>query len=108
MAGPIITPTFIDMPALKEVNSDKLVTAHTKPVEDMGNFANELKVALDKISAVQNSANSQAERFEKMETGVSLNEVMVAQQKSTVALQFGIQVRNKLVSAYKEIMNMTV
>jgi len=39
---------------------------------------------------------------------VSLNDVMVDLQKSSVSMQMGIQVRNKLVSAYTDIMNMQV
>ena len=39
---------------------------------------------------------------------VSLEETMVAMQKSQIGFQATMQVRNKLVSAYSEIMNMTV
>jgi len=39
---------------------------------------------------------------------VSLNDVMVDLQKSSVSMQMGIQVRNKLVSAYQDVMNMQV
>lgn len=40
--------------------------------------------------------------------GISLNDVMVDLQKSAVSLQLGVQVRNKLVAAYQDIMNMPV
>ncbi|MBQ4797464.1 flagellar hook-basal body complex protein FliE, partial [Pectobacterium versatile] len=40
--------------------------------------------------------------------GVALNDVMVDNQKASIALQMGVQVRNKLVSAYQEVMNMTI
>lgn len=39
---------------------------------------------------------------------VSLNDVMVDMQKANIGFQFGLQVRNKLVSAYNEIMQMSV
>jgi flagellar hook-basal body complex protein FliE len=39
---------------------------------------------------------------------VSLNDVMVDMQKANVGFQFGLQVRNKLVSAYNDIMNISV
>ncbi len=39
---------------------------------------------------------------------IGLNDVMVSLQKSTLALNLGIQVRNKMVSAYQEIMGMSV
>jgi flagellar hook-basal body complex protein FliE len=72
------------------------------------NFINELKTALDNISQLQMQANHSAKAFEMGEPNVTLNEVMVNMQKSSVSLQFGIQVRNKLVAAYQEIMNMNV
>lgn len=72
------------------------------------NFLTELKTALDTISQTQIQANNQAKAFEMGEPNVSLNEVMVNLQKSSVSLQFGIQVRNKLVAAYQDIMNMNV
>ena len=40
--------------------------------------------------------------------GVALNDVMTDLQKSSVSLQMGIQVRNKLVTAYQEMMSMQV
>ena len=39
---------------------------------------------------------------------MSLNDVMVDMQKANVGLQFGLQVRNKLVSAYNDIMQIAV
>ncbi|PWC22159.1 flagellar hook-basal body complex protein FliE [Brenneria roseae subsp. roseae] len=73
-----------------------------------GGFAAELKSALDKISTQQQTARTQAQDFELGKPGIALNDVMVDLQKSSLSLQMGIQVRNKLVSAYQEIMNMTV
>lgn len=71
-------------------------------------FLTELKTALDTISQTQIQAHNQAKAFEMGDPNTSLNEVMVNMQKSSVSLQFGIQVRNKLVAAYQEIMNMNV
>lgn len=72
------------------------------------NFVTELKNALDIISQNQIQAQNQAKALTIGEPNVSLNEVMVNLQKSSVSLQFGIQVRNKLVAAYQEIMNMNL
>lgn len=71
-------------------------------------FANELQSALGKISATQQSARQQGQDFALDVPGSSLNDVMVDLQKSAVSLQLGVQVRNKLVAAYQEIMNMQV
>ncbi len=77
-------------------------------ISNQSGFATELKMALDSISQTQIQAQNQAKAFELGEPNIALNEVMVNMQKSTVSLQFGIQVRNKLVVAYQEIMNMNV
>lgn len=77
-------------------------------ISNQSGFATELKMALDSISQTQIQAQNQAKAFELGEPNIALNEVMVNMQKSTVSLQFGIQVRNKLVAAYQEIMNMNV
>ena len=69
-------------------------------------FAGQLHAALDRISDTQNAARVQAEKFTLGEPGVALNDVMTDVQKSSISLQMGIQVRNKLVSAYQDIMNM--
>ncbi|MCX8583702.1 flagellar hook-basal body complex protein FliE [Gilliamella sp. B3486] len=86
----------------------KLDFSSNQQVSKEQNFVAELKMALDKISQTQIEASKQAKAFEMGEPNVSLNEVMVNMQKSSVSLQFGVQVRNKLVAAYQEIMNMNV
>ncbi|MRS16248.1 flagellar hook-basal body complex protein FliE [Enterobacteriaceae bacterium RIT691] len=71
-------------------------------------FAGQLSSALDRISETQNSAKAQAEKFVLGEPGVALNDVMTDLQKSSVSLQMGIQVRNKMMAAYQEMMSMQV
>lgn len=71
-------------------------------------FASELKAALGKISETQNNAKLESEKLEMGVPGVSLNDVMVDLQKSSISLQLGVQVRNKLVAAYQDVMNMSV
>jgi flagellar hook-basal body complex protein FliE len=73
-----------------------------------GSFADALKSSIDKISDNQNKALGEAHAFEVGAPNVSLNDVMVDMQKANVGLQFGLQVRNKLVSAYNDIMQISV
>ncbi|MGC8083980.1 flagellar hook-basal body complex protein FliE, partial [Escherichia coli] len=54
------------------------------------------------------AARTQAEKFTLGEPGVALNDVMTDMQKASVSMQMGIQVRNKLVAAYQEVMSMQV
>jgi len=71
-----------------------------------GGFAAELRRSLDSISTAQTKAYGQAEDFEMGKPGVALNDVMVDLQKANVAFQTGLQVRNRLVAAYQEVMNL--
>ncbi|MDE1181211.1 flagellar hook-basal body complex protein FliE [Paraburkholderia sp.] len=73
-----------------------------------GGFASALKASIDKISGDQQHAVGEAQAFEVGSSNVSLNDVMVDMQKANVGFQFGLQVRNKLVSAYNDIMQISV
>jgi flagellar hook-basal body complex protein FliE len=73
-----------------------------------GGFASALKASLDKISGDQQKADGATKAFELGSPNVSLNDVMIDGQKANLGFQFGLQVRNKLVSAYNDIMQMSV
>jgi flagellar hook-basal body complex protein FliE len=82
------------------------MSAAAGPEAASGGFAGELKKSLDRISDTQQNAYSQAEAFELGKPGVALNDVMVDMQKANIGFQMGLQVRNRVVAAYQEIMNM--
>ena len=71
-------------------------------------FAQLLKNSIDQVNETQATAKNLAAAFEAGDANVNLSEVMVAIQKASVSFQAMTQVRNNLVSAYKEIMNMQV
>jgi len=71
-----------------------------------GSFADALKQSLDRISDGQQQASSQAQAFELGAPGVALNDVMIDMQKASIGFQMGLQVRNKVVQAYQEIMSL--
>lgn len=71
-------------------------------------FAGQLHAALDRISDTQTAARVQAEKFTLGEPGIALNDVMTDMQKASVSMQMGIQVRNKLMAAYQDVMSMQV
>ncbi|KXU91019.1 flagellar hook-basal body protein FliE [Caballeronia megalochromosomata] len=80
----------------------------TSGAASVGSFSDALKSSIDKISDNQTKALGEAHAFEIGAPNVSLNDVMVDMQKANVGLQFGLQVRNKLVSAYNDIMQISV
>ncbi len=71
-----------------------------------GEFAELLKASINGVNDVQASAAAMAEAFERGDPSVSLPEVMIALQKASLSFQAMTEVRNRLVSAYQEIMNM--
>ena len=64
--------------------------------------------AIDNVNEQQMHSSSLAKRFEKGDPQVDLPEVMIAAQKASVSFEAMKEVRNKLVEAYKDIMNMPV
>ncbi len=69
-------------------------------------FSTVLKQSIDSVNATQTKAAAAAQSFERGEPGVDLPEVMIELQKARVSFQAMTEVRNRLVSAYKDIMNM--
>jgi len=79
-------------------------TGNTSKVD----FSNALKASLDQVNQVQKNAEQLGKNFAMGDDSVSLSDVMIANQKANISFQATIQVRNKLVSAYHDIMNMQV
>jgi len=71
-------------------------------------FSDALKAQLDNVSKAQNTADDMGKRFASGDDSVSLSDTMIAMQKASITFQATVQVRNKLVSAYHDIMNMQV
>jgi flagellar hook-basal body complex protein FliE len=71
-------------------------------------FGAALKDALDGVNGLQRNAETMGQRFTLGDDSVNLSDVMIATQKASIAFQATAQVRNKLVSAYHDIMNMQV
>jgi len=73
-----------------------------------GGFADALRDSLARINDLQNRSGEMSRAFQAGEPGAALHEVMIAGQKASIAFELGVQVRNRLVNAYKDIMNMQV
>lgn len=103
------------------INADTLLTqmramaaqaqgksTETGSAAGQSDFSEILKQSVNKVNESQMDAKKLADAFQAGDPGVQVSEVMVALQKSNVSFQAMLQVRNKLVSAYQEIMNMQV
>lgn len=73
-----------------------------------GDFSTLLKASIESVNQAQGSAADMAEAFELGDETVHLPEVMIALQKASLSFQAMTEVRDRLVSAYQEIMNMPI
>lgn len=71
-------------------------------------FAKALDSALQNVSRLQQDSTSLQRQYQLGADAVSLEDTMVAMQKAQVGFQAAVTVRNRLVSAYTDIMNMQV
>ncbi|WP_110112835.1 flagellar hook-basal body complex protein FliE [Bacillus sp. CGMCC 1.16541] len=70
-------------------------------------FSTFLKDSINKLNESQNSSDIATEKLVRGEQ-VDLHEVMIASQKASIQLQTTIEIRNKAVEAYQEIMRMPI
>lgn len=83
--------------------------AETGKVQESGaDFASLLKQSVNQVNDLQQTARTISTSFSAGDPNVDVTEVMVALQKAGVAFQAMAEVRNRLVSAYQEIMSMQV
>ena len=71
-------------------------------------FGQTLSNALDKVNQTQANASQLQQAFELGDPRADLARVMVAMQQSQVAFRATVEVRNRLVQAYQDVMNMPI
>jgi len=113
-------PAMIDASRIEAMIS-QLKAAATRPASGTGadavageqpaakvDFASALKATLDQVNGAQQQSEELGKRFVAGDDSVNLSDVMISVQKANISFQATVQVRNKLVSAYNDIMNMQV
>ena len=94
------------MQALEALAKGQAVQPEVK-LEQEPSFSDMMKQAVDKVNETQMQASSLRKSFELGEN-VDLAQVMIAAQKSRISFEALTQVRNKLLTAYQDVMNMSV
>jgi flagellar hook-basal body complex protein FliE len=80
-----------------------------QPTESAGaDFSELLKQSIDHVNSAQKEASALRSAFERGEGDLDLAQVMIAAQKSSLSFEAMVQVRNKLVEAYQDVMNMPI
>jgi len=98
---------------MKAAQAQASQQANVNPVEqgqnnDRVSFSGIMGNAVNQVNETQKASGELKTAFEMGDPNVSLADVMIASQKASVAFQATVQVRNKLVSAYEEVMRMSV
>lgn len=91
----------------------RAISGELKPDQQVGevagtSFGDVLKEAVEKVNEQQDTASELITGFENGTGDVSLAEVMVSMQKASLSFQAMTEVRNKLIDAYHEVMNMPI
>lgn len=89
----------------KGLNSE-LNTKSVNPASS--DFSAMLKQAIENVNGLQQNTSDLRNGFEMGDKDVSLSDVMIASNKSSLAFDATVQIRNKMVEAYKEVMSMPV
>ncbi|KPF87536.1 flagellar hook-basal body complex protein FliE [Novosphingobium sp. AAP93] len=92
---------------LQQVRTPASGAAEAVPEAPANGFTSALKSALDNVNAVQENASKLSEGYDKGEV-TDIAKVMLARQEAGVAFEATLQVRNKLLTAYQDIMRMGV
>lgn len=87
---------------------DAADSARAAPAAPKTDFSELLGEGVDAVHQAQRKATELASAFEAGDENVDLAEVMISLQKASLSFNAMTEVRNKLVSAYQEIMNMPV
>lgn len=87
-----------------------MVTGVTQAAPEVGrvSFTEILKNAVDSVNDTQGVAKKMAEAYERGDSNIDLPQVMIASEKASISFQAMTQVRNKLVSAYEDVMKMPI
>lgn len=106
---------------MNEMNVDQLLAqmrsmaaasqnAPAKPTAEssLPDFSAMLKNSIDSVNETQKASGALSEAFQMGDPSVDLADVMISMQKASVSFQAMVQVRNKLVAAYEQVMNMPV
>ncbi len=71
-------------------------------------FSAQLKEAINQVNSIQKESGKLKNAFTMGDENVGLVDVMVASQKASISFQAMMQVRNKLITAYKDVMSMPI
>lgn len=94
-------------PAIQPIIAPNPIRGVGESTSAQGGFGQAMSAALDGVGSLQDAAHASAQSFMNGETE-EIHKVALDQQKAAISLDLFLQVRNKVVGAYQEIMKMQV
>ena len=71
-------------------------------------FGSVLRSGIERVNAAQEQSGASQRAFERGDPNIDLPQVMIDMQKASLAFRGAVEVRNRMIAAYQEIMNMPV
>ena len=94
---------------VSRTNTNSLgVSPGVSGIDQGTNFGDMLTKAISSVNDIQKESGRLSKAYEMGDPSVDITRVMVASEKSSVAFQSMITVRNKLINAYEDVMNMPI
>jgi len=95
--------------AAKDVAATSVNAPGLQPQKVNGpRFGELFETAVNKVNEIQQTSGNTTKAYLQGDKSVDVVDVMVASQKSSVAFESAVQVRNKFVEAYRDVMNMPI
>ena len=95
-------------PIFDQKVEDVKETSAVEQKDNVGAFANMLHEAFETVNNLQNDSSNKQTRFDLGDRSMTLSDVMLASQKASISFDATLQVRNKMIEAYKTISQMQI
>ena len=93
---------------IEKVTLDNFIGSEaTRTEKPSTSFSEVLKDSISKVTELEKEANQQTEQLVKME-GQDIHNTLIAVEKADLSFQLMMQIRNKIINAYEEIMKIQV
>ena len=106
--GNHVNQAKVDNSPVYNPSAQAVQAEQAKETDNVGAFANMLNQAFENVNFLQNDSSNKQTRFDLGDRSVTLSDVMLASQKSSISFEATIQIRNKMIEAYKTISQMQI
>ena len=106
--GNHVNQAKVDNSPVYNPSAQAVQAEQAKEPDTVGAFANMLNQAFENVNFLQNDSTNKQTRFDLGDRSMTLSDVMIASQKASISFDATIQVRNKMLEAYRTISQMQI